>query len=286
MVETIRGADFVLLVTEPTPFGLHDLKQVAEIADELGIPTGVVINRDGIGNNAVEVYCQESGLPILMRIPMDRGIAEGIAQGRPLVETRPEMGQSFQEMLGEIIQRAVDKTPDEIRRREMRKEDILASSSLHSILLVAQYYPGIFRLQNAWAKSAALDRMGHLVISVVFGFAPMFIFRKRGGVAKGNSYVKTTQLVDSSLYAIVRHPQYVAGMLFSLAMMFLAQYWVIFLMGAVSMTLFYIDTQAADQEGIEKFGGGVLRVYAACSTGEFPAWHPSELFKREAIRTQ
>jgi hypothetical protein len=59
-VETIRGADFVLLVTEPTPFGLHDLKQVVEIARELGLPAGVVVNRDGIGDNAVDAYCAEN----------------------------------------------------------------------------------------------------------------------------------------------------------------------------------------------------------------------------------
>ena len=89
---------------------------------------------------------------------------------------------------------------------------------------------------------------------MLFGIAPIFILRSRGGVAKGQSYVKTTKLVDSSLYAIVRHPQYLAGMLFNLAMMLLAQHWVVILIGAVSMALFYIDTQAADQEGIQKFG--------------------------------
>ena len=116
MVETIRGADYALLVTEPTPFGLHDLKQVAQVCRELGIPAGVVINRDGIGDNAAEAYCIESGLPILMRIPMDRGIAEGIAQGRPLVEIRPELSLVLSSMLDQIIQVAAHKSPDEIRR--------------------------------------------------------------------------------------------------------------------------------------------------------------------------
>ena len=109
VVETIRGADFALLVTEPTPFGLHDLKQVAEITRELGLPAGVVVNRDGIGDNAVEAYCEESGLPILMRIPMDREVAEGIAQGHTLVEIRPELGPALREMLGQIIHRAAEK---------------------------------------------------------------------------------------------------------------------------------------------------------------------------------
>ena len=104
VVETIRGADFVLLVTEPTPFGLHDLKQVVEITRELGLPTGVVVNRDGIGDNTVQGYCDESCIPILMRIPMDRQIAEGIAQGRTLVEIKPELGLAFSEMLEQIVQ--------------------------------------------------------------------------------------------------------------------------------------------------------------------------------------
>jgi MinD superfamily P-loop ATPase len=107
VVETIRSADFALLVTEPTPFGLHDLKQVAEITRELGLPAGVIINRDGIGDNAVQGYCDQSGIPILMRIPMDRQIAEGIAQGHSLIEIKPELGPAFSEMLGQIVQQVV-----------------------------------------------------------------------------------------------------------------------------------------------------------------------------------
>ena len=103
VVETIRGADFVLLVTEPTPFGLHDLKQVVEITRELDLPAGVVINRDGIGDNAVEAYCEESGLPILMRIPMERRIAEAIANGTPLLQAAPEYRSTFRVMLETIM---------------------------------------------------------------------------------------------------------------------------------------------------------------------------------------
>lgn len=106
VVETIRGADFALLVTEPTPFGLHDLKQVAEITRELGIPAGVIVNRDGIGDNAVEKYCEESGLPILMRIPMERRIAEAIASGKLLLEAAPEYRPDFQDLLETITTRA------------------------------------------------------------------------------------------------------------------------------------------------------------------------------------
>jgi MinD superfamily P-loop ATPase len=106
VVEALRGADFVLLVTEPTPFGLHDLKQVAEITRELGLPTGVVINRDGIGDSAVEAYCDESRIPILMRIPMERRIAEAIAKGKLVVEAAPEYRPAFQSLLASIAARA------------------------------------------------------------------------------------------------------------------------------------------------------------------------------------
>jgi protein-S-isoprenylcysteine O-methyltransferase Ste14 len=89
---------------------------------------------------------------------------------------------------------------------------------------------------------------------VIFGIGPIFILQQRGGVAKGQSYVKTTRLVDTSLYAIVRHPQYLGGILFSLALMMLAQQWLVILLGIAAVTLIYLDIQAADREGIEKFG--------------------------------
>jgi len=105
VVETMRGADFILLVTEPTPFGLHDLKQVVGITRELGIPAGVVVNRDGIGDNAVETYCAEAGIPILLRIPMERRFAEAIASGKTLVEAAPEYRPVFHSLLQDISAR-------------------------------------------------------------------------------------------------------------------------------------------------------------------------------------
>ncbi|MGC9520255.1 MAG: ATP-binding protein [Anaerolineae bacterium] len=103
VVETLRGADFALLVTEPTPFGLHDLRVAVEMArDELGIPVGVVINRDGIGDTGVETFCAEADVPILMRIPLDRHIAEAYADGTPVVMARPEYRQAFVELYAEM----------------------------------------------------------------------------------------------------------------------------------------------------------------------------------------
>lgn len=90
--------------------------------------------------------------------------------------------------------------------------------------------------------------------SVVFGFLPMFIFRRRGGVARGKSYMHTTRLVDSGLYAIVRHPQYLAGILLNIALMLISQHWLIIVLGLPAMVLMYIDIQRADKLELEKFG--------------------------------
>ena len=96
VVESLRGADFALLVTEPTPFGLHDLRLAVEVArDELRMPVGVVINREGIGDEGVNDYCEAEGIPILMRIPQDRRIAKAYSDGVPLVEAQPEYKRQF-----------------------------------------------------------------------------------------------------------------------------------------------------------------------------------------------
>jgi MinD superfamily P-loop ATPase len=96
VVETMRGAEFVLMVTEPTPFGLHDLRLAVEVArDELGLPVGVVVNRDGVGDRGVDSYCAAHNVPILGRIPLERRIAEAYSDGVALVEVMPEYQRTF-----------------------------------------------------------------------------------------------------------------------------------------------------------------------------------------------
>jgi MinD superfamily P-loop ATPase len=102
VVESMRGSDFILLVTEPTPFGLHDLKLALDVVNELHIPAGVVINRDGIGDGELERYCQQAGLPILLRIPMQREIAAALADGRALVADFPEYIPKFRDLYLDI----------------------------------------------------------------------------------------------------------------------------------------------------------------------------------------
>ena len=112
VVETMRGADFVLMVTEPTPFGLHDLRLAVQVArEELGLPVGVVVNRDGVGDAGVDEYCAAEGIPILMRIPLDRRITETISSGRTLVEALPEYGPRFRALYEQIVRAARARDP-------------------------------------------------------------------------------------------------------------------------------------------------------------------------------
>ena len=123
-----------------------------------------------------------------------------------------------------------------------------------SILIIAQYILAFFVFKLPGVKILQWIGWSVWIISLIFGIWPIFVFRAYGGVERGKSYVQTTKLVDTSLYAIVRHPQYVAGILLNLALILLAQHWLVILIGIVSMILLYLDIQAADQEGIDKFG--------------------------------
>lgn len=107
VVETMRGADYVLMVTEPTPFGLHDLRLAVQVArDELGLPVGVVVNREGVGDAGIDEYCAAEGIPILMRIRLDRRIAEAISEGTALVEALPEYVPGFRSLYRAITDHA------------------------------------------------------------------------------------------------------------------------------------------------------------------------------------
>jgi MinD superfamily P-loop ATPase len=102
VVEAVRGSDFCLLVTEPTPFGLHDLALAVELARKLAIPCGVVINRDGSGDQRVERYCAQQQIPVLLKIPLDRRIAELYCRGQTLVAGMPSWREAFRDLLNSI----------------------------------------------------------------------------------------------------------------------------------------------------------------------------------------
>jgi MinD superfamily P-loop ATPase len=102
VIAAMNGADFVLMVTEPTPFGLHDLKLAVETVKLLGIPSGLVVNRSDIGDREVFAYAQREQLPVLLTIPFERRIAEAYSQGRSIVEEFPEWKERFCELFHKI----------------------------------------------------------------------------------------------------------------------------------------------------------------------------------------
>jgi MinD superfamily P-loop ATPase len=102
VIEAVKDTDFVILITEPTPFGLHDLKLAVETVKELGKRFGVVINRYGIGNDDVVDYCTGEGIPILAKIPNDRRIAERYSKGQLLYTTIPEVRDELDKIVAHI----------------------------------------------------------------------------------------------------------------------------------------------------------------------------------------
>jgi MinD superfamily P-loop ATPase len=102
VIETMKPADFILLVTEPTPFGLYDLKLAVGAAHILNIPCGLVINRSDVGDEKVKAYAVDENLPILMEIPFDRRIAEAYSRGDMIVDVMPEWKEKFQELYEKI----------------------------------------------------------------------------------------------------------------------------------------------------------------------------------------
>jgi MinD superfamily P-loop ATPase len=95
VIETVKGSDFCLLVTEPTPFGLNDLMLTVELLKQLAISIGVVINRADVGNKDVHEYCRREAIPVLLEIPMDRTIAHLYSEGISMVEKLPEYREKF-----------------------------------------------------------------------------------------------------------------------------------------------------------------------------------------------
>jgi len=102
VIETVRGSDFCILVTEPTPFGLHDLKIIVQVLDGMRTPFGVVVNRAEIGDKKVYEYCREKNIPILLEIPYQRKIAELYSRGVPFSLEMPEWKEKFQTLFNEI----------------------------------------------------------------------------------------------------------------------------------------------------------------------------------------
>ncbi len=102
MVESVRRADFVILVTEPTPFGLHDLKEALTITESLGKRVGLVINRADIGTDELAKFAHEKEIPILMEIPYSDEIASHYSKGRSPAEFSQEWRDKFAQLWAKI----------------------------------------------------------------------------------------------------------------------------------------------------------------------------------------
>jgi MinD superfamily P-loop ATPase len=103
VVAALRGADYVLLVTEPTPLGLHDLALAVDLVRELALPFGVVVNRMGSGDDRVHRYCRQQRIQIMLEIPDDRRIAEAYSRGVLMVDALPEYRNVFSVLARKIM---------------------------------------------------------------------------------------------------------------------------------------------------------------------------------------
>jgi len=105
VIESIYKSDYCVLVSEPTPFGLHDLKITVQVLEDMKIPCGVVVNRAGIGDRKLYEYCEEKGVPILLEIPFQRRIMELYSHGVPFTVEMQEWRDKFEMLFDEIKDR-------------------------------------------------------------------------------------------------------------------------------------------------------------------------------------
>jgi protein-S-isoprenylcysteine O-methyltransferase Ste14 len=126
---------------------------------------------------------------------------------------------------------------------------------LASILFLLQIIIGIVLLPDVLQNQfiAYLGVAMYIFSGLIFGMLPVLEFRKKGGVKKGKSYIATTKLVDTGIYAIVRHPQFLTFIMFAFAGMLLFQHWIIILIGLPIIPLVYLDLIRADKQLILKF---------------------------------
>ena len=128
--------------------------------------------------------------------------------------------------------------------------------TLSSVLFISQIIVGIYLLSEV-SQIILVAYVGvalYVLSGIVFGMLPVMEFRKKGRVRNGKSYIHTTQLVDTGIYSIVRHPQYVTFILWAIAGMLLFQHWIVVLLGVPIFFFTYIDLIKADEEAIKKFG--------------------------------
>jgi MinD superfamily P-loop ATPase len=109
VIEAIKGSDFCLLVTEPTPFGLNDLVLAVEAVRKIGVACGVVLNRTGVGDSRTEEYCRKENIPIMLTIPLDTQIAYLYSRGIPLVKGMPQWKGKFLKLFDDIREMVIER---------------------------------------------------------------------------------------------------------------------------------------------------------------------------------
>jgi protein-S-isoprenylcysteine O-methyltransferase Ste14 len=129
-------------------------------------------------------------------------------------------------------------------------------ATFSSVLFISQIISGLYLLQDlSQIEIVAYAGVGLYFFSgIVFGLLPVFEFRKKGGVKKEQSYIHTTKLVDTGIYSVVRHPQYITFIMFAISGMLLFQHWIVILLGVPVIPFTYVDLLKADEEAIQKFG--------------------------------
>jgi protein-S-isoprenylcysteine O-methyltransferase Ste14 len=135
----------------------------------------------------------------------------------------------------------------------MTKRDIILAVIL-TIAMVGQIILAfVFYNEDG---NVAIINLGWVIlwISAIFGWLPIFTFKKYGGVKKGESYIQTSVLVDRGVYAIVRHPQYLAGILIGLALPLISQHWLVAVLGVIAIVVTYVNTFDEEASNITKFG--------------------------------
>jgi len=136
-------------------------------------------------------------------------------------------------------------------KRKIDKSHIL--STIASVFIVAQFILIFF---FSIKEILFLKVFGYILwgVIIILGWLPIYTLKKYGGVEKGKNYMKTTKIVTKGIYAILRHPQFLAMPLISISLMFISQHWIVLLLGIPAVVLSYISTIGTDKYCIEQFG--------------------------------
>jgi protein-S-isoprenylcysteine O-methyltransferase Ste14 len=129
-------------------------------------------------------------------------------------------------------------------------------ATFSSVLFISQIIVGAYLLSEV-SQIEVLAYVGvalYVSSGMILGALPVFEFRKKGGVKKGQSYIHTTKLVDTGIYSVVRHPQYVTFIMWAISGVLLFQHWIVILLGAPIVPLTYIDLIREDEACVERFG--------------------------------